>query len=152
MDDIRTFVKTKYSIISIEDESTWGNDSNYPDLVKSEWAWRIFDDVAGLITSHKDSISAVAMATSFRGTSANIDSLESIYSPIMGHAGDNAEIMSAWIAYDAVHINHYKDSCGKCASEAAFINSLNHIRFMEDSYKLYENWLFEELCKWESSK
>ena len=134
MEDIKSFVLLKYEIIT-SDRSTWPRLEKYPESVKIKWAWRCVADVEHLAKGHPAAEECIRVAKQYRDGLATKEELDKAWQAVpfgdtyaAYYAGGDEVVYAAFYASETTYI--------KC----------------EEKWKLYIDWLIEELCEYEAKQ
>ena len=137
MNDIKSFVLLKYPMIT-SNSDTWDRAEKYPESVNKRWALRCARDVEHLDVTSK---SKRCNDLTERYINGEIEVLEELKKAAdAAHYADAAAYAaSAYAAYHAAYSAYYA---------AAYYSAANQ----EEKWKLYIDWLIEELCEYESKQ
>jgi hypothetical protein len=143
--DIKSFVLLKYEILS-SNSGTWDLCKTYPIEVQRKWAWRCVEDAEYLVIGYPKSQECIRLAKAYRDGTATKEELDEAYDMAMQDSN-----IGFWIAnssYHAAHVSlayHSNSAHGVCSVHYATIG----VDYPEEKWKLYIDWLIEELCEWE---
>ena len=146
MNDIETFIRLKYEIIT-SDQNTWSRLDRYPESVKKNWAWRCAADVEHLAKGHPAAEECICVAKQYRDGLATRKELDKAWQAVPFSNTNDARI-AARAAYYAANTYFYAAGAAKAAANTYYFDASKQ----EEKWELYINWLIEELCEYENNK
>jgi len=160
MDDIKTFVALKYQIITAESRNPLTLCGTYPVEVRVAWSRRCAADVEHLSKGHISAERAIIASKKYKDGLINLDELEE-YAVRVSSFGDSRapyhaanSALHAAVSKEDVHVSFAAIASGQSVNSYAAVVHAVLAASLEESHgkwNLYTNWLFEELCKWEST-
>jgi len=161
MNEIETFVRLKYEILT-PNSDTWERcEATYPASVKSKWAWRCATDVEHLAEGYPEAEKCIAVAKLYRDGKATMKELKKAWNKVLdsdafgGDASSYAAYYASVATYRAaaVHAGDASDAGSYAAYRAAAAHDhAAAISNREEKWKLYIEWLIEELCEYEQAQ
>ena len=144
--DIKSFVLLKYPMIT-SDKSTWDRLKTYPESVKKKWILRCARDVEHLDKTGK---SKRCNDLNERYINGEIEVLVELKKA----ANDARTAYSAYSAYSAY--TAYGSAYSAAVADATAYNAAYYAAYhaannREEKWKLYIDWLIEELCEYEEN-
>jgi hypothetical protein len=144
--DIKAFVLLKYKILT-SDPDTWELCNTYPPEVRSKWIWRCIIDLEFLVDEYSSAKNCIAVAKKHRDGLATQEEFNIAYKD----------------AIDPYSVKRVRRICG-AVNYALFSDAENAIRSLYKihytkcgkipqplKWKLYIEWLIEELCEYETN-
>lgn len=138
--DIKAFVLLKYKILT-SDPDTWELCNTYPLEVKNKWAWRCAESVEHFAERYKSAEKLIRVSKSYRDGLATRAELEN--ANICISHNHTAYSYAATSCYYAAISLHYS-SVNVAAAVAGKATR-------DEKWKLYIEWLIEELCEYETN-
>jgi len=157
--DIETFVRLKYEILT-SDSDTWERcEASYPGSVKKKWAARCAADVEHLVKGYPKAEKCIKIAKLYRDGKATITELKKAWHdvPVATNHAAEAAAHAAYSTYHAAY-STYHHTAATYATYATYAaddatsaadDATGAVR--EEKWKLYIGWLIEELCEYEGT-
>ncbi len=151
MKDISSFIRLKYEIIT-SNSDTWHLCEIYPAEVRSKWAWRCASDVEYLTKGYPEAEECIRVAKKYREGLATKEELDAAGAGGMKASWfDGCAKDAVLAAINAVRFEHDNDGINAAfsADAAAHAGRFKLGGAYATKWKLYIEWLIEELCEWE---
>jgi len=152
MEEIETFVRLKYEILTA-DISTWKKcEATYPAEVKSKWAWRCAADVEDLAGRRFDARECIRISKLYRDGEATLEELREVFNNVDQYEQDDESYpySAAEASFNAAIGDIYSTADSACY--AHWSNECWTDGTLKEQWNIYLGWLIEELCEYENNK